>query len=131
MNTDTVIHAGTQALARACEFMATLSDAQRATLVHEYTFANAARWHAFPQWALERNQARLGLRLGDLSAAQLQALHALLAQTTGSGNNEQYDEIEQHLAADDWIAGHGGGAGYGRGNFYVALLGCERALKSA
>jgi hypothetical protein len=114
---------GAAVLQRANAFIATLSDAQRAALLQEYTFANAARWHTYPQWALGRSRARIGLRLSTLSAEQWDALNALLAAATGSGRNEGYDEIQQHLAADDWIGKNGGGNGYGRGNFYVALLG--------
>jgi hypothetical protein len=114
---------GTAVLQRANAFIATLSDAQRAALLQEYTFANAARWHTYPQWGLGRRQARIGLRLSTLSAEQWDVLNALLAAATGSGRNEGYDEIQQHLAADDWIGQNGGGNGYGRGNFYVAFLG--------
>lgn len=114
---------GAAVLQRANAFIATLSEAQRAALLQEYTFANAARWHTYPQWALGRRQARIGLKLSTLSAAQWDALNALLAAATGSGRNEGYDEIQQHLAADDWIRQNGGGKGYGRGNFYVAFLG--------
>lgn len=114
---------GAAALDQANAFIATLSDAQRAALLQEYTLANAARWHTYPQWALGRRQARTGLRLSTLSAEQWDALNALLAAATGSERNEGYDEIQQHLAADDWIGRNGGGSGYGRGNFYIAFLG--------
>ncbi|PAT50200.1 hypothetical protein CJU41_00960 [Pseudomonas aeruginosa] len=113
---------GSAVLNRANAFIATLSNKQRADLIQEYTFANAARWHTYPQWGLSRRQARLGLRLGTLSDAQWIALNALLAAATGSGKNEGYDEIQQHLAVDDWIGQNGGGDGYGRGNFFVAFL---------
>jgi hypothetical protein len=114
---------GAIVLERANALIATLSDAQRAALLQEYTFANAARWHTYPQWALGRSRARTGLRLSSLSAEQWDVLNALLAAATGSGRNEGYDEIQQHLAADDWIGQNGGGKGYGRGNFYIAFLG--------
>lgn len=114
---------GALVLERANAFVATLSDAQRDDLLQEYTFANAARWHTYPQWALNRKQARIGLKLSTLSAKQWEALNALLAAATGTGRNEGYDEIQQHLATDDWIRQNGGRDGYGRGNFYVAFLG--------
>ncbi|ANF57158.1 DUF3500 domain-containing protein [Halotalea alkalilenta] len=114
---------GAEVLDRANAFMAMLDDEQRAALLQEYTFANAARWHTFPQWGMRQRQARIGLALGTLSDAQWSALNALLAAATGSGSNEGFDEIQQHLAMDDWIRRNGGREGYGRGNFYIAFLG--------
>ncbi|WP_249976906.1 DUF3500 domain-containing protein [Vreelandella olivaria] len=120
---ETANGSGAAVLDRANAFMATLDNGQRTALVQAYTFANAARWHTYPQWGLSRGQARLGLALGTLSDAQWSALNALLAAATGSGSNEGFDEIQQHLAADDWIRRNGGREGYGRGNFYIAFLG--------
>jgi hypothetical protein len=121
--TEPASHAGTAVLNSARAFMATLTDTQRAALVQEYSFANAARWHTYPQSALSRRQARIGLRLETLSDTQWSALNTLLSVATGSGKNEGYDEIQQHLAMDDWIAQSGRKHDYGRGNFYVAFLG--------
>lgn len=114
-------------LDRAHAFIATLDDAQRADLLQEYTFANASRWHTYPQWYLGKwylgRRGRIGLRLETLSETQWRALNALLAAATGTGKNEGYDEIEQHLNADDYLRQIGKGDGYGRGDFYVAFLG--------
>lgn len=119
---------GSAVLVRANAFMETLDSDQRTALVQPYTFANAARWHTYPQWGLSRRQARLGLGLGTLSDTQWSALDALLAVATGSGSNEGHDEIRQHLAVDDWIGRNGGGEGYGRSSFYVAFLGTPSDL---
>ncbi len=124
---ESVAQSGAAVLAGARAFLDSLSEDQRAVAVHPYTFANAARWHTFPQASLGRSRARLGLRLGDLSEAQTRAFGALLAAATGGGKNQGFDEIRQHLAVDDWIAAHGGGRDYGRGNFYVAFLGAPAA----
>jgi hypothetical protein len=51
------------------------------------------------------------------------AANVLLAAVTGSGAGHGYDKIQQHLSADDYLREHGGGAHYGRGNFYLAFLG--------
>ncbi|WP_200901765.1 DUF3500 domain-containing protein [Pannonibacter phragmitetus] len=114
-------------LDRAHAFIATLSDAQRADLLQEYTFANASRWHTYPQWYLGKwylgRRGRIGLRLETLSETQWRALNALLAAATGTGKDEGYDEIQQHLNADDYLRQIGKGDGYGRGDFYVAFLG--------
>lgn len=114
---------GAMVLSRAKAFIATLSAEQRTRLLQDYTFANASRWHTYPQWALGKNKARIGLALGTLSAEQWQAFNGLLAAATGSGKDEGYDEIQQHLSVDDWIRQNGGREGYGRGNFHVAFLG--------
>ncbi|WP_432561717.1 DUF3500 domain-containing protein [Kineococcus sp. SYSU DK003] len=69
------------------------------------------------------SSGRVGLQTDSLTDEQWTALETLLAAATGSGENEGYDEIVQHLAADDYLADNGGGDSYGRGNFFVAFLG--------
>jgi len=69
------------------------------------------------------NQARLGISLGDLTEEQLAAFTTLLKTATGTTSGLGYEEIELHLAADDYLGDNGGGDTYGRGQFYVALLG--------
>jgi Protein of unknown function (DUF3500) len=66
---------------------------------------------------------RVGLQTDSLSAEQWSALEDLLAGVTGSAANEGFDEILQHLAADDYLADNGGGDDYGRGNYFIAFLG--------
>lgn len=123
MAMEPISQAGTAVLSRAHAFMATLTDTQRAALIQEYSFANAARWHTYPQSALNRRHARIGLPLETLSDTQWRAFNTLLAAATGSDKNEGYDEIQQHLSMDDWISQSSGKRHYGRGNFYIAFLG--------
>ena len=66
---------------------------------------------------------RIGLQTDSLSDEQWTALENLLAAATGSGENEGFDEILQHLDADDYLADNGGGDDYGRGDFFIAFLG--------
>ena len=66
---------------------------------------------------------RVGLQTDSLSDEQWTALEDLLAGVTGSAENEGFDEIVQHLEADDYLADNGGGDDYGRGNFFIAFLG--------
>jgi hypothetical protein len=70
---------------------------------------------------------RVGLQTDSLSAEQWTALEAVLAAATGSAANEGFDEIRQHLAADDYLGDNGGGDDYGRGNYFVAFLGTPAA----
>ena len=69
------------------------------------------------------SQARVGISLGELSEDQLTAFTTLLQAATGTTTGLGYDEITAQLAADDYLAANGGGDTYGRGQFYVALLG--------
>jgi len=67
--------------------------------------------------------SRVGLQTDSLSDEQWTALEDLLRAATGSGADEGFDEILQHLAADDYLGENGGGDEYGRGNFFIAFLG--------
>jgi len=66
---------------------------------------------------------RLGLSIADLSDEQLALFESLLKAATGTGSGVGYDEIQQHLNADDYLADNGGGEDYGRSQFFVAFLG--------
>lgn len=122
------------ALAR--KFCKTLDDDQLAATLLDYSLSNAKRWSNLPQALIAgggmggpggssggSSQARLGISLGDLSTTQLKAFTKLLKAATGTGTGVGYDEITQHLNADDYLADHGGGDSYGRENYYVAILG--------
>lgn len=137
-----------RALAEA--FAATLSDDQLSELTQEYSLANASNWSNLPQallsggggfggarsgggsggaadgaptGTLSTSEGRVGLQTDSLSDEQWVALENLLAAASGSGENEGFDEILQHLAADDYLAENDGGDDYGRGNYYIAFLG--------
>ncbi len=115
-------------------FAATLSSELQATLIQDYTLANAALWSNLPQALLGGAMGpsrggvgakgpRLGIALTDLDDAQLAAFNALLKAATGSASGLGYDEIQQHLNADDYLSANGGGSEYGRANYFIALLG--------
>ena len=76
-----------------------------------------------PGTGTQTSTGRVGLQTDSLSDEQWAALEALLAAATGSAENEGFDEIVQHLEADDYLADNGGGETYGRGNYYIAFLG--------
>ncbi|MFL6157462.1 MAG: DUF3500 domain-containing protein [Marmoricola sp.] len=115
------------ALAQA--FYTTLSTTQKTTVLQDYSLANAVRWSNLPQGLLTGGmggggqQSRIGLDLGDLSGGQLTSFMTLLQAATGTAKGQGYDAINQLLNADDYLAANGGGDSYGRGNYYVALLG--------
>lgn len=116
-----IAYNGWHVLEHALEFAALLSPEQHAALMQPYTFANASRWHNYPQWSMGA-RGRIGLRLETLSEAQWEAFDALLAAATGSGPNEGYDEIRQHLDIDDYLR-ENNNPRYGRGDFHLAFLG--------
>lgn len=135
------------ALAEA--FAATLDDDQKTALDQEYTFANATNWSNLPNALVAggggmggggmpggdttttstssssstSSGGRVGVQTSTLSDDQWTALRALLQAATGTATNEGYDEVLQHLAADDYLADNGGGSDYGRGNYFIAFLG--------
>ncbi|QKE85154.1 DUF3500 domain-containing protein [Arthrobacter sp. NEB 688] len=120
------------ALAQA--FLATLTDDQQATTLLDYTLTNAQAWSNLPQALLGasgggpgggmgNSAPRVGLSIGELSDEQLSAFETLLKAATGSKTGLGYDEITQHLNADDYLEANGGGNDYGRANYYVAILG--------
>ena len=78
---------------------------------------------AAPGAGTQTSTGRVGLQTDSLSDEQWTALEALLAAATGSAENEGFDEIVQHLEADDYLADNGGGDTYGRGNYFIAFLG--------
>jgi hypothetical protein len=66
---------------------------------------------------------RLGLKMGTLTATQLNAAKALVQAMTGTPIGEGYNEIVGLWAADDYLSLNGGGTSYGNGNFYIAFFG--------
>ncbi|SDM11444.1 Protein of unknown function [Geodermatophilus siccatus] len=138
------------ALAEA--FVATLDEDQAEALQQDYTFENATNWSNFPNALLTGDfgfpgggapsggppsggpptgggagstgsTGRVGLQTDSLTDQQWSALEDLLAGVTGSAANEGFDEILQHLAADDYLTDNGGGDDYGRGDYFIAFLG--------
>jgi hypothetical protein len=99
-------------------FKATLTTSQVSTLELSYTFAHAKTWSNLPA----AMSARLGLKMGNLSASQLTAARNLIAAISGTGN-EGYAEIYGLWMADNYLEDNGGGATYGEGNFYIAFFG--------
>ncbi|WP_432561714.1 DUF3500 domain-containing protein [Kineococcus sp. SYSU DK003] len=66
---------------------------------------------------------RVGVQTDTLSDEQWTAFKALMAAATGTGENEGWDEIQQILNADDYLASIDSGGGYGSGNYFIAFLG--------
>ena len=98
-------------------FLATLSTAQKAAVLLDYSRANAINWSNLPC-----ANCRAGLPLAGLTAAQVNAALAVVAAATGSTAQEGYDEAMQIRAADD-VLKSAGGSGYSSGSYFIAFLG--------
>ncbi|MEC4004530.1 DUF3500 domain-containing protein [Flavobacterium sp. SUN052] len=100
-------------------FKATLSSSQITTLQLNYTLSNAETWSNLPA----AMSARLGLRLGTLTTAQLTAARNLVQAITGTGN-EGYNEVYGLWMADDFLVASGASSSqYGAGQFYIGFFG--------
>lgn len=101
------------------QFKATLSASELASLQLSYSFANIKTWSNLPA----SMSARLGLKLGNLTATQVGLAKAIIKEMSGSNANEGFDEVQQLWLADDYLNANGGGATYGSGNYYLAFFG--------
>lgn len=100
-------------------FKATLTSAQLALVQRDYTLANAKVWSNLPA----QLSARIGLPFSSLTAKQIAAAMACVKVASGTTANEGYAEIQQLLAADDYLAANGGGSAYGTGQYYLDFYG--------
>ena len=93
----------------------------QAKLQLPYSTADAKRWSNFPPAGY---RDRVGPTLGEFSAPQLTLAKALLKEAAGIAKGEGYDEMEQILNADDYLAANAENtAGFASGNFHLAFLG--------
>jgi hypothetical protein len=107
----------TATTARAArEFAGSLTPAQRALLDLPLTRANAVKWSNLPVPAVPR----VGVRIGDLDAAQQQLARALVASATSSCGLKMFDDIR---LADDYISPIVPMFGWTSKNYYIAFLG--------
>lgn len=99
-------------------FLATLSAAEKAKVT--FTFTDAAqrvRWSNFPTGIFQR----VGLRWGDMSAAQRTALTTLLGTVLSADGLRM---TQQQMEADEVLKAQGGGnLIFGQAEYYVAFLG--------
>ncbi|UZR98538.1 DUF3500 domain-containing protein [Chondrinema litorale] len=101
-------------------FKALLDDDQLEIVQEDYSLDNAKRWSNLPE-GLYGN--RLGLSFGEMDSAQVAYAKALLVELLGTTENEGWDELRQHLIADNYLNEAGGGDTYGAWNYYLTFLG--------
>lgn len=109
-----------KSVAAAQAFLATLDDAGRTKVSFAFDSDQKSKWSNFPPGIYPRN----GLRLGDLNAAQRDAVFALLATALSQRGLQKVREI---MEGDEVLKNAEGGRGldpqFGRDNYYIALLG--------
>src|SRR5262245_23549200 len=107
--------AGIAAVAK--KFLATLDDAQRGKVVFDFKDeAQRKRWSNLPT-AIFRRQ---GLRMGDLTQPQREAVLAVLAAALSP---QGYEKILQIVEADEVLKKSSGETIFGRDEYYVSFLG--------
>lgn len=105
-------------------FKAQLSSSQVATLQLSYSKTSAQKWSNLPQGLVQSSNKRVGLNFGSLTTTQIQYAKALIKEAAGTTTNEGWDELQQLLNADEYLAANGGGSGtYGAAYYYIAFLG--------
>jgi hypothetical protein len=91
----------------ANEFLALLTDDQKAEVLQDFTSANATEWSNLPTGIA----ARPGIELGELTDTQLAAAKQVVQLATGTGKGTGYDQITKILEADDVLAAAQGSSG--------------------
>src|SRR5690606_19198570 len=85
-----------------------------------FSVEDGRKWSNFPPLVYHD---RVGVTLGEFSAEQLATVKAILRESMGIAADEGYDEIEQILNADDFLAANSTQPGFASGNFQIAFLG--------
>lgn len=104
--------------------LASLDDAGRAKVQFPFEGAQRTRWSNLPTGIYERQ----GLRMGDLTPAQKQAVTTLLAAALSSSG---YQKVTDIVRGDEYLRINGGGRGgrggggpiFGEAEYYLAFLG--------
>jgi hypothetical protein len=104
-------------------FKAQLDASQLTTVQRSYSVTEAKKWSNLPQGLVASANKRVGLSFGSMTTTQIQYAKALIKEAAGTGSNEGWDEIQQLLNADEYLASNGGGSTYGAANYYIAFLG--------
>jgi len=112
--------AAAEITAAAKQFLATLDESQRSKVVFDFNDeAQRKRWSNLPTAMFKRG----GLRMGDLSKAQRDAVLALLAVALSP---QGYEKVLQIVEGDEVLKKTDSGGGrliFGRDEYYVSFLG--------
>jgi hypothetical protein len=104
-------------VAAAKKFLATLDDAQGEKVVFDFKDeAQRKRWSNLPTAIFKRQ----GLRMGDLTKPQREAVLAVLAAALSP---QGYEKVLQIVDADELLRKSSGETIFGRDEYYVSVLG--------
>jgi hypothetical protein len=105
------------------KFLASLDDGQRGKAVFDFKDAEQRkRWSNLPTGIVQR----AGLRMGDLTKPQRDAVLAVLAAALSPRG---YEKVLQIVEADEVLKKSGGQAMFGRDEYYVSFLGQPSATE--
>jgi hypothetical protein len=110
-------------VAAAEVFLATLNEVQKQAVMFEFTDSTQrVKWSNFPTGIFQR----AGLRLGDLSQAQQDAVYALLATVL---SQKGYQQVVDNVTGDEVLKSQEGGRNliFGKAEYYVSFLGTPSA----
>lgn len=113
--------AGTVAAAK--KFLTTLDDAQRGKVVYDFKDnAQRKRWSNLPTSFVKRG----GLRMGDLTKPQREAVLAVLAAALSPSG---YEKVLQIVEGDEMLKKNEGQTMFGQDEYYVSFLGQPSATE--
>ena len=99
------------------KFLATLDDPQRGKVVFDFKDeAQRKRWSNLPTAIFKRQ----GLRMGDLTKPQREAVLSVLAAALSP---QGYEKVLQIVVADELLRKSSGQTIFGRDEYYVSFLG--------
>ena len=105
------------------QFLATLEDAQRSKVVFDFNDTpQRQRWSNFPTSFVKRG----GVRMGDLTPPQREAVWAVLAVALSP---QGYEKVRQIVTGDEILRQSSGEPIFGRDEYYVSFLGQPSATE--
>jgi hypothetical protein len=94
-------------------FLNTLTAAQRSAIIYAANdTTQRAKWSNFPTGIFQRN----GLKIGNMTSAQIEALYSMLAAVLSP---EGYQKVTRTMTGDQTL----GGSNYGTNEYYVSFVG--------
>jgi len=103
--------------ASAKAFLASLDDTQRARVLYDFKDSEQRkRWSNLPTTMVKRG----GLRMGDLTKPQREAVMTMLAAALSP---QGYEKVVQITEGDEQLRKSGGQSMFGRDEYYVSMLG--------
>ena len=105
------------------EFLKTIDDQQSPKLFYNFTdIKQRERWSNLPVGGFPRN----GLRVGDLTEKQYNALFKILAATLSKNG---YQQVIDNMNGDEYLKKNGGRRDFGKDEYFFAIFGQPSTTK--